>query len=475
MPTSQASRRPSTPWFVLAVTVGSVTLVRLPVLVGAERPLDIAVILLFAFMIGWNLHHQPRGSVPGRPMLLPLLYTLVLAITLVRGAVGGAYASAHVAAVKSTIYFLFVVFGATLVSSAGTRRAVDERLCAIALAPVAYIFVNAVLHVGGIENSIAGGATEGTSATFLSSLGLEVSRTRFPLATSINLFAIVAAAALVSAVILRIGPPARLSRGATGLAVAASLYCLLVSDSRGALLIAVLVAALILSRVRLPAILVAGIVPVLPVVVLGVLGLLSDLHVTSALSRGSLKGQEFATATGRLFIWQEAWGFLKHFQFHELYGWGAAGHFASGASFRWAPLVSSAPEAPKEIFTHDAPLQMVFDSGIVGLAILIFAIWTTWRRLQAYVVSTLDAAGPALLGILLVIVLSGATEVSPSYYTEEALLELLLIMGAAAGLARRIDLRVDPERGEATAEEVSAPTAAAAYSVSTFGRAESAL
>ena len=37
--------------------------------------------------------------------------------------------------------------------------------------------------------------------------------------------------------------------------------------------------------------------------------------------------------------------------------------------------------------------------------------------------------------MLLVIVLSGATEVSPSYYSEEVLLMTFLISGAAAALA----------------------------------------
>jgi hypothetical protein len=78
---------------------------------------------------------------------------------------------------------------------------------------------------------------------------------------------------------------------------------------------------------------------------------------------------------------------------------------------------------------------MVFDTGYLGLAILVLAVGTTWRRLQEQL--NLDYNSPvlALMGIIIVTVISGATEVSPTYYTQEALLELLLIMGAAAGLA----------------------------------------
>jgi hypothetical protein len=39
--------------------------------------------------------------------------------------------------------------------------------------------------------------------------------------------------------------------------------------------------------------------------------------------------------------------------------------------------------------------------------------------------------------MLMVIVLSGATEVSPTHYSEEALIMTLLIAGAAAGIASR--------------------------------------
>lgn len=436
MPYAPAGRRSSTPWFVIAVTIGSITLVRLPVLLNAKGLIDPCIIAIFTFAVGWNLQHQPRGSFAGRALLIPLLYTLVVGVALFRGGVDEAYGSLSSAAYQSAICFLFLLFGATLITSASTRHERIERLKAIALAPVAYILVNVVLHLAGAENSISNGATQGTPATLLSSIGISIGRSRFPLATSINLFAIIVSAALVAVVVLRFRSPPRISRFFTWLAIIASIYCLLLSDSRAALLIAVIAIVLILTGIRIPAAVMGGIIPLLPILVLVFIGLVTDLHLSAALSRGSVQTEEFATGTGRLFIWQEAWEFLRHLQFEELYGWGAAGHFVSGASYHWAPTLSASPEAPKEFFTHNVALQMVFDTGYLGLGVLVAAIWVTWSRLQHFMSIEKEPAVLALMGVVIVIVLSGATEVSPTYYTQEALLEILLIMGAGAGLTR---------------------------------------
>jgi hypothetical protein len=431
----QSRRQRTTPWFIFAVTVGSITLVRLPVLLEHKGLIDPVIVGIFVLSIAWTLQHEPRGSFAAKALLVPLLYALVVCVALVRGGIDHAYGSPSAAVYQSALYGLFLIFGATLITSARTRRQRTERLIAIGLAPVAYVTINAVLNLGGVQNSLPAGFTQGTSATLLSSLGLAIGRTRFPLATSINLFAIVAGAALVSVVALRFRPRPRLSRSVTAIAIAACLYCLLISDSRTVLLVSAFAIALVLLRVRIPAAAVAGLIPLLPILVLGLIGLVADLHLASALSRGSIETQQFATATGRLFIWQESWDFLKHFKIQELYGWGAAGHYASGASFHYAPILSSSPEAPKELFTHNDALQMVFDTGYLGLGVLVFAIWTTWRRLQRELDLDYNSPVLALMGMIIVIVISGATEVSPTYYTQEALLELLLVMGAAAGLA----------------------------------------
>ena len=61
----------------------------------------------------------------------------------------------------------------------------------------------------------------------------------------------------------------------------------------------------------------------------------------------------------------------------------------------------------------------------------------TFSVLRRHIVLNPSSPAIALVAILLVFVACGATEVSITYYAEEALVMTLLIMGVAAGLAVR--------------------------------------
>jgi O-antigen ligase len=418
---------------VTIIAALSITIVRIPVFFGGKSILESATLPIFILCVGWGLPRQRRGSLANWPAAIAFLYAALIAIALFRGADARVYGTTTSALIQSATYLLFVAFGIILITTARNTRERNERLVAIALAPAAYVVINAVMNLAGLQNSEPNGSTAGTPAEILRLFGISAGRERFPLATSINLFSIIVAAALVSIVILRFRTSSLTSRTIVGTTISACIYCLLLGDSRAALLIAGIVILIFALKFRIPAIGVGGIVPLLPLAIIGLIALVDSTNVGSALSRGSGQGQEVATATGRLYIWKGSWEVLKHFNIQELYGWGAAGHVTSGAYLRYLPYFGY-NSSDTSLFTHDIVLQTLFDMGIIGLVVLVVAVWSTWRALQSYIYTDSQSPAIALMAILLVIILSGGTEVSPTYYSQEALLQVLLIMGAAAGL-----------------------------------------
>jgi O-antigen ligase len=149
------------------------------------------------------------------------------------------------------------------------------------------------------------------------------------------------------------------------------------------------------------------------------------------LSRGS--ANNFESGNNRFHIWEAAWSMLRHPSVQQLYGWGDNGQITSGVSERYAYLFASLPH-PLTYSTHNLVIQTVFDEGYVGLLIVVLAAWVTMSRLIRYIRSEPSSLANALMAVLTVTLLSGTTEVSPSYGTEEALIATLLVMGAAAGL-----------------------------------------
>jgi O-antigen ligase len=412
----------------------SITVVRLPIFFGGKTILNAIILLLLGLCVGWGVPRQRRGAFANWPVAIAFFYAALIVISLYRGAHAGVFGTTESATSQSLIYLLFVAFGVILLTTARSTDERNERLLAVAFAPIVYVVVNTLMNLAGLQNSAPLDSTDGTTAEMLRLLGISAVRTRFPLALSINLFSIVVAAALAAIVLLALRTSSPVSRKVTWLVIAACLYCLLLGDSRAALIIAAFVILVFALRCRIPAMLVAGMIPLLPLLIIGTLRIVSSTNISGALSRGTGQTQELATATGRLYIWKGAWDVLKHFSFEEIYGWGAAGHVTSGAYLHYV-LLFGANASDTALFTHDIVLQTLLDMGVIGLGSLVLVIWSTWRILQRQVTTDPRSPAIALMAIVLVIILSGGTEVSPTYYSQEALLEILLIAGAAAGLA----------------------------------------
>jgi O-Antigen ligase len=437
VPRSQAGLL-SAPHLVTGVLAASITLVRIASTFSHKTVTIPIVALIFLACTLWCLPRQSRNVLITGAAGLVFLYGADVGLALIRGAQDGAYVNMTSAAGKIVLYLTTILLGMVAVTSARDRAERNQRLVAILLAPAIYAALNLLLAFGGVQNPVPAGATAGTQAQLLSFVGVAGGRQEYPLTTSINLYSIVASSSVAALVVLRLRAPEQLPRIVVWPAVLICLYEVISGDSRATLAIAlVVVLVFVIWRRFAGAPWIAGVLPFFPLIVIGALELLSSSGIATLLSRGG-NGQtnfnSFSTGTGRVYIWRGAWQVIKHFSLQDLIGWGSAGQIPSGASLHYAFVFPTEPLA-YTVFTHDVVLQTILDEGYIGLLILVVLIWRTFVLLRRHLRHDPRSPAIGLVAMLLVIVLSGATEVSPSYYAEEVLLMVFLIAGAAAALA----------------------------------------
>lgn len=280
------------------------------------------------------------------------------------------------------------------------------------------------------ENLRSGGLEAGDGAV----------RVIYPLATSLNLPPILAAAFLAASLILLERGTKRLLRWAGG---AAACVILVGADSRTALVVAFIVAAAslvaprLLRETALPvAIGAVAFVFVFPLIarpiVAPAINWLTGL--APSLSRGSASNSD-VSLNGREYIWGKAttfWG-DRTSDWGEIFGYGAQGQYQSGASRSYAHIFGSSVQNPYMASTHNSILQQVFDSGIVGAALLAAAIltcvalWVIRSRMD-------EPYTAAALALVLSLVISSITEVSlaPGVGQETLLLFTGLLIAACS-------------------------------------------
>lgn len=287
----------------------------------------------------------------------------------------------------------------------------------------------------------------------LRSGGLEASdggvRVIYPLATSLNLPPIIAAAFLAASLILLERGGKRLLRIA---GAAAACVVLIGADSRTALVVAAIVA---LASLVAPRILRTAAIPVavgavafvfaFPVIARPVIAPSINwlIGLVPSLSRGSVSSSD-VSLNGRQYIWEKAmrfWG-NRTSDWGEVFGFGAQGQYHSGASRTYAHIFGSSTQNPKMASTHNSVLQQLYDAGIVGAILLAVAIvacvvlWVARSRVD-------EPYAAAALALVLSLVISGVTEVSlaPGVGQETLLLFAGLLIAACSA-----DLQKERER-----------------------------
>ena len=425
------------------LAAGSVTLIRAGESFGHKTVLQSVVIAIFLYAILWAIPRQPRGSFLSPRVMLVLLFVASIAFALVRGAQHDSYGNLTSAGGKAFLYALVALFGVSLVTTATDAAARDRRMIALALALPLYAAANLLLHLAGMQNPNPAGATVGTSSQLAGLIGISSAREVFPLTTSINLYSIVVGASVAGVGVLRLRSPEWCPRWLVGLVTVICAYELLVGDSRTEIAVALcVVLAFALFKKFKGSRWIPVVIPALPLIVVGFLHLIAASGIANSFNRGA-PGSQFGSVvsgTGRVDIWQGAWHVLRRLQLQEIFGWGAGGHITSGASLNYAYVFPRDPLGYTE-FTHSLPIQIILDEGVIGLVLLIAALWMTFSVLHRHISRNPSSPAIALVATLIVFVVCGATEVSITYYAEEVLTMTLLIMGAAAGLALQTPAR----------------------------------
>jgi len=426
--------------FVILVAVFGLVLAQAPKLFGSTTSARALALLPFLCAIAFTSAEVTRPRYhPPRWMLGALwLYLAVLSVMIMRAVgVDSSIATTRSAALVCLQFVILAWFAYRLIAAARNETERWKRLVAIALAPAVYVAFNLLIMKVKLPLITvppqATGPANGTPATYLGALGVHATRSNLPLASGVNGSGAISAAGFAAAALLAL----RARRPRKRLTVSAALLCAyatLMSDSHAALIIAVGIVGLFAVLPRARRFSGVALIAVLsPAIVVLSVGLISALGV-GFLGRGG--GEGVSTVNDRVRIWKAAWTAVDDADaYHLLVGYGAYGQVTSGASRGYAGLFEGVTPEPLHNTVHDLTLQTLLDGGVIAVIALLLlgiAVFTSLGRATA--------RGPsppiqALLAILVVLLLNGATEALPSYQFAESLNQVLLVAGAAIALA----------------------------------------
>jgi hypothetical protein len=414
---------------VLVATGLSCLALRLPYVLG-EPGLKFLYAALVPFLgLGLlALVSEPVRRRDSTLMLLICALTGLFALALIRTGRVGYPLDLNVALYQAVVWLTLVCFGVNCYARLG-ERAMPALLLSICAAPAIYVAANVLMDGAGLHAGRAAPPEAGDPATLLASLGISQTRHFFPLAAGVNNFGDVAGAAACSMAVL----VARL-RGAgrawAAVALAISIYALLLTDSRAALLLALAAAA---AAVLIPRAIGGGIrgwalfIPASPALLLALAGLLAGSDLIGTLARNP--GDAFGS--NRLLIWKPVIDLLGTFSPTQILGYGAYGQFRSGVSVQYASLFDIFYPNRYFVGAHNLALQTILDIGYVGLGVLVLAFGRALGNVARYA-RRASPEGIAVLAMLIYFPLIGLTESTPTVYTPEALTVFLLALCAAS-------------------------------------------
>jgi hypothetical protein len=416
--------------------VMTIVLLRLPIAFAAKPPTSLRVLVALPLAVGIALLVPRRRSnrVVSLLGVLVCTFAVLIAVAMLRGEKAGAYADSRTVYYEIAVLCLLVGFGYLYFATATSSRERDHRMFVLCCVPGTYVAVQAALYIAGVHHVAAGvgegSASAGTPAQLLGLLGIHAYRALFPLANGVVNFGDTAGAALAVSGILAIKTTGR-QRQIAAFLVVASLYALLETDARAALVaaLAAVILAVLLGRRRVIAAL-AFVVPFTTAIMSVALGLIAQTSLVTTLSR---KGDDLVTATDRTVIWHAVLSFLSHPSLTQIYGYGANGQITSGANSGYVYLFWGTAN-PSVYSAHNFMLQTVLDIGYGGLLVFVMLLYLTARRMQQMIVVSDQAPAMALLGALIYFIINGATDTSPSIYSPETIYLFVLIITCAAAI-----------------------------------------
>jgi len=417
---------------VVAILLFSIVLVRLPAAFGDSPPPLVSILSLIPFFVALGALLLWKGTwrVRGLHLVLFAGYVALLVVAILRAMAYGVAYSTNSGTLALLTWVPLALLGAAAFIRERREAEVRRYVMALCWAPALYVAVNLLMFLGGFSNAGRSAADGGQlSATVLASIGFEFNRVLFPLAVGINGFGAIAGVALATTAMLFIsgrGP----QRVAAALGVFVSLVALLAVDSRGSLLFAIAAVLLVVLVPRARARGLAGLpllLPLLPVLLLAVLGSLSDNTLVTQFAR---EGTGISTATDRSIVWGAVADFLMHFRFEQLIGYGAFGQLPSGVSTSYFQVLTGFDQ-PLLASAHNVVLQTVLDVGWFGLIISLALFAAVIRQLGLRHARFGRPEDGAMLAGAVCLLLIGTVDPSPTHTLQDGFTFWLLLLAAA--------------------------------------------
>lgn len=244
-----------------------------------------------------------------------------------------------------------------------------------------YCLINLSSWVLGIKSDSFNELEIG-KAMILSNLGIIVDRVRFPFVHGINSFGTVVGGiftlCLVDYFVLK-----RRTLFRT-ISIAILILILLLIDSRSAILYPVIICSLCAFISKRKQINFVKILPysvvIGPFLLVGFMFLLAKTGAGDYLARTS---EDFASGNARFYMWAICLNEFSHFNVQNIFGYGDYGHFASGASAKWADIFAYHWGDESEwSHPHNTAIINLFDYGYIGLGLFLIYIRTVTNNIR---------------------------------------------------------------------------------------------
>lgn len=301
----------------------------------------------------------------------------------------------------------------TLVSN--SRYPATSIMSALFLASLVICVVNLVLILGGVENPASIGQPQTQSpGMFSKALGLDVHRIMMPLSSGFQNGAVVPTTLCV------------LSAGFSGrykvlrlVAFVLGLLLLLLLDTR---MFMIAIAMAFATRFIRSALVIAAAAIVFPWIEVVFVNFSQNFPTLAELATGRV--DKYGLFSGREYVWNCFWDYFVKAKSSQVFlGNGLFGQANTGVSKNYAEVFHSwSGEMRATISLHNAFLQMIMDTGILGLAAFCALLFVLVRRVEILSrIDFLDGSGWKVISLLLLTFASIAgTEMVIGWYMKES-------------------------------------------------------
>ena len=389
--------------------------------------LAIFVLVLIANICIYSILMLIRGTYfEKRILIVGLFYFLVILSGIFRASVRTPYL---LLAIYQIVTFL--IFGLSAKKILLRKQQLFMRYVFIGL--IFYLGVNVIFNLLGMENQ-----TEiylrNFDSVMLSMIGIETSRVYYPLSEGINHFGLLGGAGFVMSVTMGISNFKNRSKDIrswiiTILGVSLGFYIILTTDSRGALLFAIITTGLIVfGQLFGNEIVFWFCLLVQPTALLLRVNIIQNLTFITPLIRS-----DSDVLSGRGVIWQAGIEHLSTFNWIHLVGYGLSGQTISGVVEKYNHLFISYINMNR-ISLHHFGLQTIYDFGYIGLLLVFSLMFLMGITLVKQIKANLENQEDLLAFVfLLYILLAGSISTIPAYYAREMFF-LFIFIWVAVGM-----------------------------------------